>query len=55
VKTDHRPHVPKSPLHRWASLSPNEKEEEFRQLIDSPYWHFLPEDVQARIRSILSH
>jgi len=55
VKTEHRPNLPKSPLHRWASLSPNEKEEEFRQLIGSPYWNFLPEDVQARIRNLLSH
>jgi hypothetical protein len=40
---------------RWAALSPAEKQEEFRQLIDSPYWHLLPEDIQARIRSLVSH
>lgn len=52
---EHRPNLPKRTFERWAALSPDEKQEEFRQLIDSPYWHFLPEDIQSRIRSLLSH
>lgn len=47
--------VPKRSLDRWASLSPAEKQEEFSQLIRSPYWNFLPEDIQTRIRGLLSH
>lgn len=45
----------KKSFNRWATLSPAEKQEEFRQLIDSPYWHLLPEDIRTRIRSLLSH
>jgi hypothetical protein len=35
---------------RWSSLSTKEKKQEFKELISSPYWHFLPENVQERIR-----
>ena len=47
--------LPKKSVDRWATLSPAEKKEEFRQLINSPYWHFLPEDIRTRIRSLISH
>jgi hypothetical protein len=47
--------LPKKSIERWATLSPVEKQEEFRQLIDSPYWHLLPEDIRARIRALVSH
>jgi len=45
----------KGPNNRWASLSPAEKQDEFRQLMDSPYWYLLPEDIRNRIRSLVSH
>lgn len=55
MHSDQCGNLPKKPFERWTSLSPAEKQEEFRQLIDSPYWHLLPEDIRTRIRSLVSH
>jgi hypothetical protein len=40
---------------RWSSLTLAEKRQEFRELIRSPYWPFLPEDIQKRIRNLASN
>jgi hypothetical protein len=55
MHSDQRGNLSKKSFSRWASLSPTEKQDEFRQLIDSPYWHLLPEDVRSRIRSLVSN
>jgi len=55
MHSDQRGNLLKKSVSRWASLSPAEKQDEFRQLIDSPYWHLLPEDVRSRIRNLVSH
>ena len=55
MHSDQRGNLSKKSFSRWASLSPAEKQDEFRQLIDSPYWHLLPEDVRSRIRNLVSH
>lgn len=55
MQSEQSRNLPKKSVDRWATLSPAEKQEEFRQLIDSPYWHLLPEDIRTRIRSLVSH
>jgi hypothetical protein len=55
MHSDQRGNLSKKSFSRWASLSPAEKQDEFKQLIDSPYWHLLPEDVRNRIRKLVSH
>jgi hypothetical protein len=42
-------------LDKWNSLPPNEKKKQFKELLNSPYWHFLPEEIQRRIRDLISH
>jgi hypothetical protein len=32
--------------HRWNSLSREEQLQQIRELIGSPYWSFLPADIQ---------
>jgi hypothetical protein len=39
---------------RWNALSPREKLEEFNELVRSPYWHFLPDEIKSTIRSMLA-
>ena len=38
---------------RWPFLSAEEKSAEFKELVSSPYWHFLPEELQDRLRRYL--
>ena len=38
---------------RWLFLSSEEKSAEFKDLVSSPYWHFLPEELQDRLRRYL--
>ena len=38
---------------RWISLSSEEKRKEFKELVSSPYWPFLPEELQDRLRGYL--
>mgnify|MGYP001133789562 CR=1 FL=1 len=40
---------------RWNALSPREKLEEFNELVRSPYWHLLPDEIRSTIRSMLAH
>ena len=38
---------------RWLFLSSEEKSAEFKDLVSSPYWPFLPEELQDRLRGYL--
>lgn len=38
---------------RWHALSTEEQKREFLELTRSPYWEFLPEDIQFRIIRLL--
>ena len=38
---------------RWLFLSPEEKKAEFKELVASPYWHFLPEELKDRLLRFL--
>lgn len=40
---------------KWNSLPLNERKKQFQDLLNSPYWHFLPAEIQRRIRDQISH
>ena len=40
-------------LHKWRSLPLSEKRRQFRELVRSPYWHFLPEEIRERLRKLI--
>jgi hypothetical protein len=42
----------KRPPH-WIFLSAEEKKAEFKELVASPYWHFLPEELKDRLLRFL--
>ena len=46
---------PEKDLHKWNALPLEEKMEQFQELVQSPYWHFLPDEVQLRIRTLIDH
>jgi hypothetical protein len=37
---------------KWRSLPQLEKRRQFRELVRSPYWHFLPEEIRERLRKL---
>jgi len=39
---------------RWLSLTEKERIEEFRELAESPYWKFLPDEIQLEIRNLMA-
>lgn len=39
---------------RWQSLSRQEKIQEFRELVNSPFWLTLPTELKTRIQSLLN-
>lgn len=42
-------------LARWQALPHEEKLAEFTELVESPYWYFLPEELRGRIRKMIFH
>lgn len=46
---------PEKDLEKWKALPLAEKKEQFQELVESPYWYFLPDEVRVRIRSLLDH
>lgn len=44
---------PSQRLSRWHSLTSEEQKREFLELTHSPYWDFLPEEIQGRIMRLL--
>lgn len=34
----------------WKALSLEEKKRQFRELVRSPYWHFLPDEIQQHLK-----
>lgn len=40
---------------RWQSLSTQEKIQEFRELVNSPFWLTLPNELKTRIQSLLNN
>ena len=52
----HPENPPRRPItgkNRWKSLSPREQLEEFRELKQSPYWYFIPDDIKSRITDLI--
>ena len=37
---------------RWERLSPQQRRREFDELVKSPYWDFLPEEIQERVKKL---
>ncbi len=50
----HRQRPDKS-LEKWNSLPLKEKKRQFQDLVDSPYWHLLPPEIQRRIQDLVSN
>jgi hypothetical protein len=49
------PQQPKKELKKWYSLSPEEKKRQFKELVQSTYWNYLPDEIQRRIQEIVSN
>jgi hypothetical protein len=41
-------------LTRWNTLPLAERKRQFRELVRSPYWHFLPEEIKDRLHKLVS-
>ncbi len=39
---------------RWKSLSPQQQRAEFRELEQSPYWYFIPDEIKFRIKDLIN-
>lgn len=37
---------------RWRQLPPEQRREEFEALLRSPYWQFLPDEIQDLIKNL---
>ncbi len=46
---------PDQPFVDWTSLPLGEKKRQFRELVRSPYWHFLPEEIKNRLHDLVSN
>lgn len=46
---------PDRKLEKWHTLPIEEKKRQFEELVRSPYWHFLPDEIQGRIKDLIAH
>jgi hypothetical protein len=46
------PERPDQTFLKWRSLPLWEKRRQFRELVRSPYWQFLPEEIRERLRKL---
>jgi hypothetical protein len=46
---------PDKNLEKWKSLPPKEKKRQYQDLVDSPYWHLLPSEIQRRIQDLVEN
>ena len=45
---------PEKDLQKWNSPSIDEKKRQFQELVFSPYWEFLPTEIQRRIQRVIN-
>jgi hypothetical protein len=43
------------PFVDWTSLPLGEKKRQFQELVRSPYWHFLPEEIKDHLHDLVSY